>query len=825
MAEMNFLPALIEARGETHYIITRAWGDHGVKAAVKVLSGDTPIASDTVTLTSAKSRDTFTATLPDALHDGAGDALLALAGRVEHALRGDGTDEDAAAGEGDGRPTQSTLLVQLAADLTLFHTPDSEPYALLPVGDHREVWALKVKQTRHLLSHRYYAAYEKAPGAQAMQDALAVLSARAIFDGETHPVHVRLAEHEGRIYLDLADDRWRVVEVGPDGWRVLASTDCPVRFRRPKGMLPLPIPEPGGTLALLRPYVNAADNRTWMFVVAWLVAALRGRGPYWVLAVAGEQGAAKSSLLRALRLLLDPNIAPIRRLPRDGRDLMIGATNSLTQMFDNVSEIPETLADDLCRLATGGGMSTRQLYADDEETLFDAMRPIALNGIVDVVARPDLADRALPTLLERIPEEARRDERTLWNDFEQARPLILGALLDAVATGLRNLSTTRLDKLPRMADAALWIAAAEPALGWEPGAFMAAYTESRALTANIALDDSPLARAVIVFMEERGAWRGSASALLAALNEKRDERERKADGWPKRPNGLAGMLRRIAPNLRTVEIEAWFTERKGTRIIHLEWRGKASAPSAPIGDFPSGAGENRGADGVEMIGTPIGTPPDDRHPGEKNEMAEGADLFTGGADGADSENGHRHPHFPNATGENEGWGADGADHLPLHSHNAPAPPSHTEPTPEDIAWARVHIQSGALSLAATDLARVRRLGGGGFDTRTWRADLCARYGWPAPPPLAAPNDPAPRNDTHDTHDTTAVGVDRVEVYGECVDPLRTWAEAVADGWVTDIPAAVQRAAAHRGLKLDPFAVRRETRRILSILDTPQAADG
>jgi hypothetical protein len=32
-------------------------------------------------------------------------------------------------------------------------------------------------------------------------------------------VHIRTAAHEGRIYLDMADDRWRAVEIGPDGWQ------------------------------------------------------------------------------------------------------------------------------------------------------------------------------------------------------------------------------------------------------------------------------------------------------------------------------------------------------------------------------------------------------------------------------------------------------------------------------------------------------------------------------------------------------------------------------------------------------------------------------
>jgi hypothetical protein len=64
--------------------------------------------------------------------------------------------------------------------------------------------------------------------------------------------------------------------------------------------------------------------------------------------------------------------------------------------------------------------------------LFDAARPVILNGIEDIVTRPDLADRAVFQTLEPIPEERRRPEQDLWTAFETERPRILGVLLDAV---------------------------------------------------------------------------------------------------------------------------------------------------------------------------------------------------------------------------------------------------------------------------------------------------------------------------------------------------------------------------------------------------------
>src|SRR5262249_40936958 len=69
------------------------------------------------------------------------------------------------------------------------------------------------------------------------------------------------------------------VEIIRRGWRVV--TDPPVRFRRAKGMLPLPRPVTGGTLSDLRTFVNvAADaenspSTDWVLVMAWLIATFK----------------------------------------------------------------------------------------------------------------------------------------------------------------------------------------------------------------------------------------------------------------------------------------------------------------------------------------------------------------------------------------------------------------------------------------------------------------------------------------------------------------------------------------------------------------------
>lgn len=461
------------------------------------------------------------------------------------------------------------LLVRYGSEAELFHDPDGEPYATIEVGGHRETWSLRSRGFRNWLRYRYYLAQKEAgeehpdaPRAQILNDALAQLEAKCQFEGPEHPVHVRVAEHGGIIYLDLADDEWRVVEVAPSGWRIIS--DPPVKFIRTKGTLPLPSPAKGGDVARLRALVNLRHNDRdgWRLLLAWLVQVLRPVGPYPVLILQGEQGSAKSTVGRILRALVDPSTVPLKTTPRNEHDLYIAATSTWVVAFDNISNLQPWLSDALCRLSTGGGFSTRTLYENREQELFDAMRPVILNGISDVATRPDLLDRSIILTLPPIPEENRRPESKVWEQFEQDRPTILGALLDAISVALRELPGTKLDSMPRMADFAIWATAAESAFGWEPGTFMDAYAGNREEANDLALETDPVAGAVLKLLEEKDEWTGNATELWKVLGEQVDEQVKQTRAWPTAPQTLTNRLRRLAPALRRIGIE-YLEERKG----------------------------------------------------------------------------------------------------------------------------------------------------------------------------------------------------------------------------------------------------------------------
>jgi hypothetical protein len=450
---------------------------------------------------------------------------------------------------------------------SLFHDPNGTAFADLAIDGHRETWPIRGRQFRHWLRRQYYEETGNAASAETIRSALDLLEARAQFDAPERTVHIRIAEHDGRIYLDLADKEWRAVQIEPDGWQVVTSP--PIRFRRAAGMLPLPIPQRGGSIESLAAFLNLPTSDEFVLVVAWLLAALQRGAPYPLLVIAGEQGSAKTVLTKILRALIDPNAAPTRAPPREERDLMIAANNGHILAFDNLSGLPSWLSDALCRLTSGGSFALRQLYTDCDEVLFQAARPAILNGIEDIVCRSDLADRAIFLALEPIADEHRRTERQLWREFEAVRPRILGALLDAAAHGLRRLSRVRLECSPRMADFALWATACETAL-WPPGTFLRVYDANRRAAIEGVIEADPVAAFVREIMASRSTWAGTASDLLRARAAGEDVPDKTA-GWPRNPRGLAGRLRRCQTFLRTVGIDIAFTRegRTGSRMIRM----------------------------------------------------------------------------------------------------------------------------------------------------------------------------------------------------------------------------------------------------------------
>jgi len=467
--------------------------------------------------------------------------------------------------------TQIVNLVTHDSSAELFHTPGGKPFIVVPVGRHREVFHLEQTEFCEWLSRTYYQQTRIAASDSALSESVRVLRGTALYDASMQQVYVRLAEHEDCIYLDLADEIRRVVKISSQGWEVV--TEYPVKFVRPRGMQALPEPRRHGCIDDLRPFLNIADNDQFVLVVAWLLAALRPAGPYPILVLQGGQGSSKSTVTRLLKCLVDPSSAAIRSAPRNIEDLMISATNTWCLAFDNFSNVPESLSDAFCRMSTGGGYATRRLYSNSDEVSFEAQRPVIVNGIDVGISRGDLLERSLILTLPSILRESRMTENDFWRSFATIQAGVLGALLDAVACGLRRLPETKLPGLPRMADFAKWVTACESAFGWPENTILAAHERHRQDTNELALEGSVLGVALRAFMAGKDSWIGTSTELLLVLSGEVQLEVRRERGWPRTPRDLSGKLRRLAPNLRSAGIAVQFEKTSGAnsrKIIKIE---------------------------------------------------------------------------------------------------------------------------------------------------------------------------------------------------------------------------------------------------------------
>ena len=300
------------------------------------------------------------------------------------------------AGSAQGTEAPLDALLRLASGARLYRSADGGLHARVAIGGRYEIYGLRSGGFRDWLVDAYFAERRQPPSAWLISRVMSVLEARGRFDGGTPAVSIRVgrgSDADGSVYfLDLGDSTGAAVKISATGWQVVDRPE--VQFKRPAGQLPLPLPGRDGSIELLRPFVNVSEE-DFRLLVAWLTSALRPVGPYPILSIHGEQGSAKSTLARVLRMLIDPQDCPLLAEPSSTRDLISTALGGWLLAFDNLSAIPDWLSDSLCRIVFGGGHAGRSLYSNDERVVIQAQRPVILNGIEDFVRKSDLVDRTV----------------------------------------------------------------------------------------------------------------------------------------------------------------------------------------------------------------------------------------------------------------------------------------------------------------------------------------------------------------------------------------------------------------------------------------------
>jgi hypothetical protein len=462
----------------------------------------------------------------------------------------------------DPKPSKSGAkgaALDVLAGVELFHTPDDAEDTYMTLAVDGRTQTVGIARARRLVQYRYFQETGEGLSRATLQDVLDTLHARAQFSDAVHQVYRRIARVGQAIYLDLCDAERRVIEVTGEGWGYLPLDQAPVRFERLKGAQALPSPSRDGDLRSLKKVLNVSEEEAEL-VTIFLLGVLRGCKPFPILEVSGPDGAAKSWGSRLIARVLDPSSGSERGVIENPRDFRSACRNSFVIVLDNLSHMEDWLSDAICRAAVGGPQAARTLFTDDDEGRLVGAWPFIVNGIPTLARRGDLISRAISVRFNLIDSTKRRSEVDVDREFTtEVWPSMLGALLDAAVQGLAKEPTTRPEQLPRMADLAIWVAAAA---GTE---VLTTYVDHLRGARSDSLEGNVVAEAILSLEED--FLKRPLSELYAMLARTHGS----SSDWPRTAKGLRSVLSRVEAALADVEgvtIERGKTN--GSRWISLK---------------------------------------------------------------------------------------------------------------------------------------------------------------------------------------------------------------------------------------------------------------
>jgi len=274
--------------------------------------------------------------------------------------------------------------------------------------------------------------------------------------------------------------------------------------------------------------------------------------PHVIIVLYGIQGSGKTMLFKLVRRLIDPSAVEVLTLPRDERERVQQLDHHWCAFYDNVTRLPAWTSDTLCRAATGGGFTKRELYTNDQDIIYNFKRCVGLNGINIAAQRGDLLDRSLLVGLRDIPKKKRRTEKQILAEFEECKAEIFGGFLDTLVKAIQLYPSVNPKGLFRMADFTRWGCAIAMALGKAQEDFINAYETKVKMQIEEAALASPVATVLINLMESLEKWDGTPSQLYMALlnNAKQLGISARQKAWPKAPHVLVRQLNELAPSLK-----------------------------------------------------------------------------------------------------------------------------------------------------------------------------------------------------------------------------------------------------------------------------------
>ena len=517
-------------------------------------------------------------------------------------------------GKEEDDKSQSEKLLRLVdgEDITFFKDQYGESHASININGHLEILRVESNKFKRYLTKLYYDAEDKVISSDIVKNVVNILQARAEFEGETHPLNLRVAWHKGdTIYYDLTNDSWQCVKITKDGWKILDQTPIPMFTRY--NQIPQVDPAATGDYEedvfdrFLR-LTNLKNEEDRILVAVYIITLFIPDIPHVVSQIHGEKGSAKSTLQNFIKLLVDPAKPKQLTIYNDVKEFIQQLAHNYVAFYDNLKYTPGWLSDEVCKAVTGVGSTKRKLYSDDDGIVYEYRRVIGFNGINLGLTEPDMLDRSIMIELDRIVNEDRKQESDIITEFLELRPKLLSYIFDILVKALKIKPTIKLNNLPRMADFAIWGEAIARAMGYKELEFIGVYYDNIGKQNVEAVENNPLGRAITKLIEsfynedKLSSWQASLSKTLEVLNTISLENNINTGSkvWPKAENSLTKRLKPLLSNLREalgfdieiVRITTGNQKTKGRRSLRVWKKPSLSAPSS-LDQFHEGnEGEN-----------------------------------------------------------------------------------------------------------------------------------------------------------------------------------------------------------------------------------------
>lgn len=397
------------------------------------------------------------------------------------------------------RPTikasdQVTDLIDLVATYELKHGYDanrSTIFMRLTSGQAVGLFPLRSDTVRNHLRVLGDTRLGRGPTSKVIDDVIEHVEARGL-SLTSCPMFRRVAHVAGTIYIDLGTPDGEAIMITKQCWQVMQNP--PVLFHRSNTTGVLPQPQVGGSLDLLRAHFPSVPNESVPALLGFIMSCYLPEGSFPILMVQGQHGCGKSTLTDLLRSLIDPapGYGARAKLSEKPDDFATVVSGNFLSSFDNASRIPPDIADLLCQVSSGGELVSRKLFLQGVTFSLKMHNPLIINSVSLPLERPDLASRLVLLELDTMKDGTMASEREVRSRFAADLPKILGYIYDAIAMALRDHARTGVSPLPRLADAALFATAAEPALGLSDGSIVSAWASAQIGHAETQAANDPL---------------------------------------------------------------------------------------------------------------------------------------------------------------------------------------------------------------------------------------------------------------------------------------------------------------------------------------------